>query len=58
MGDSESGVSTSAPLLIGSLVAEDDEDWQLFQIILLEITDLVFSPMITDRSVGVLEEAN
>ena len=42
------------PLLIGSLVPEDDEHWQLFQI-LLEIADLVFSPMITERSVGVLE---
>ena len=42
------------PLLIGSLVPEEDEHWQLFQI-LLEITDLVFSPMITERSVGVLE---
>ena len=33
---------------------EDDEQWQLFQI-LLEITDLVLSPLAPERSMGVLE---
>ena len=42
------------PSMIGSLVPEDDEQWQLFQII-LEITDLVLSPLATERSMGVLE---
>ncbi|XP_074627093.1 uncharacterized protein LOC141885122 [Acropora palmata] len=43
------------PLMIGSLVPEDDEHWQLFQI-LLEIMDVVLSPETTEHAIGVLEE--
>ena len=40
--------------MIGSLVPEDDEHWQLFQI-LLEIMDVVLSPETTEHAIGVLE---
>lgn len=42
------------PLMIGGLVPEDDEHWQLFQI-LLEIMDVVLSPETTEHAIGVLE---
>lgn len=42
------------PLLIGTLVPDDDEHWQLFQT-LLEITDIVLSPVITVHSIGIIE---
>ena len=35
-------------------MSEDDDHWKLFQI-LLEITDLVLSPVVTERSIGILE---
>lgn len=39
------------PVMIGSLVPEDDEHWQ----VLLEIMDVVLSPETTEHAVGVLE---
>lgn len=42
------------PLIIGSLVAVDDENWQHF-LLLLEIVDIVFSPSIDVNALGILE---
>ena len=42
------------PLMIGSMVAIDDEYWQHF-LLLLEIVDIVFSTSITVDTLGVLE---
>ena len=42
------------PLIIGNLVASKDERWQLFNI-LLDINDIVFSPVVNEDSIGVLE---
>lgn len=42
------------PLMIGNMVPEDDERWELF-CLLLEIVDIVFSPNSTVNSIGVLE---
>jgi hypothetical protein len=42
------------PLIIGNLVPEDDERWQLFGT-LLEIMDIVFSHVASIDSIGVLE---
>ena len=42
------------PLIIGSLVPVDDENWQHF-LLLLEIVDIVFSPSIDVDTLGILE---
>lgn len=42
------------PLMIGNLIPEDDEKWQLF-CTLLEIVDIVFSPVTSLDTIGVLE---
>ena len=42
------------PLIIGNLVPSEDERWQLFNI-LLDINDIVFSPVVNEDSIGVLE---
>lgn len=42
------------PLMIGNLVPPEDERWQLFNL-LLEINDIVFSPIVSEDSIGVLE---
>ena len=42
------------PLLIGNLVPQEDERWKLFNM-LLEISDIVFSPIVSEDSIGVLE---
>ena len=42
------------PLIIGNLVPEEDERWQLFNM-LLEINDIVFSPIVSEDHIGILE---
>lgn len=42
------------PLMIGNLIPQEDERWQLFNM-LLEINDIVFSPIVSEDSIGVLE---
>ena len=42
------------PLMIGNLIPQEDERWQLFNM-LLEISDIVFSPIVSEDSIGVLE---
>ena len=42
------------PLIIGNLVPPDDERWQLFNM-LLDINDIVFSQVVNEDSIGVLE---
>ena len=42
------------PLIIGNLVPSEDERWQLFNI-LLDINDILFSPVVNEDSIGVLE---
>lgn len=42
------------PLMVGNLVPEDDERWILF-CTLLEIVDIVFSPVTCIDTIGVLE---
>ena len=41
-------------MIIGNLVPSEDERWQLFNI-LLDINDIVFSPVVNEDSIGVLE---
>ena len=41
-------------MLIGNLVPQDDERWQLFNM-LLEINDIVFSPVVSEDNIGILE---
>lgn len=42
------------PLMIGNLIPQEDERWQLFNM-LLEINDIVFSPIVSEDNIGVLE---
>ena len=42
------------PLIIGNRVPPEDERWQLFNM-LLEINDIVFSPIVNEDTIGVLE---
>lgn len=42
------------PLMIGNLIPQDGERWQLFNM-LLEINDIVFSPIVSEDSIVVLE---
>ena len=43
-----------SPLMIGAVVPDDDEHWQHY-LQLLEIIDLVFSPVVNTDDLGVLE---
>ena len=42
------------PLMIGAVVPDDDEHWQHY-LQLLEIIDIVFSPVVNTDDLGVLE---
>jgi hypothetical protein len=42
------------PLIVGNRIPDDDERWQLF-IMLLEIIDIVFSPIASGESIEILQ---
>ena len=42
------------PLIIGNLIPEEDERWQLFTL-LIQVAMIVLSPMVNKNSLGVLE---